>query len=238
MQIGNKPTVVVLALLLFVPAVASGADIKEMIINAIVNGSSSDYLDDHMTKIITMQTKNNAPVQINIKRIHQYSSKCAELEVTAIQGDAIDVAKKKGNFNITFTLPICVDGSYPEAHKQLEDERKKSDMDKCRQTVQKGKMKDGFMEGSIDFNNCSKNGAVRIFYDGTCKEMHPGPDAVVKEFKVDEKGGVSIKMLIPQSCLNSKSSPVAINKWQVFLYERKLPPPFPNGLIGNRPVFW
>lgn len=105
-------------------------------------------------------------------------------------------------------LPICLDGSYPESLASMDTERKKAAMDQCRQTTRKGRVKNGFMEGSIDFNNCPQNGVVGIFYDGTCSDLGPGPAAIVKEFKIDEKGSLSIKMAIPKSCISAK-----VNKW-------------------------
>ena len=231
MQSGKYIAISALAFSLM-PTLALGDNLKTMIMTAITEGKSTGYLDDDLVKGFASQTKSNEPVQINMERIQKYSDKCAELAIMTSQPGVPQKDGKMGVANLMFKLPICLDGSYPESLASMDTERKKAAMDKCRQTTRKGRVKNGFMEGSIDFNNCPQNGVVGIFYDGTCSDLGPGPTAIVKEFKIDEKGSLSIKMAIPKSCISAK-----VNKWQLYIFERRALM-MPKELAGVRPVFW
>ncbi len=140
---------------------------------------------------------------------------------------------KTGPLNLFFKLPICIDGSYPATLKMADDERKNKEMKACKQSVLKGSVKDGFETGSINFNGCPKNGEIGIFYDGACKELNPGSNSAVKEFKLDTQGALSIQMLIPQQCLKSGVS----NKWRLYFFERR-GATYPKEVIGNRSIAW
>ena len=150
------------------------------------------------------------------------------------QAGVRDAKGKTGILNLAFKLPICIDGTYPESVKALDEERRKPAFKKCRQTVVHVDAKGGFTQGSIEFKNCPANGVVDLFYDGSCEELNPGPNAVVKEFKFDGNGSLSIQMMIPKSCMEKSKT---INKWQLYIFERRALM-YPKELVGIRPVFW
>lgn len=234
MRSGNNLSWVFLAVCL-AAAPANAEDLKSMVVAAIKDGKSSGYLDAETAAKFGAQTKSKKPVMITFERIEQYSENCAMIAVMAGQADVRDNAGKPGIFNLMFKLPICTDGSYPTLLQTRDEERHKSVMKDCHQTVHHGAVKDGFVQGEINFSSCPKNGVVDLFYDGTCKELHPGPNAVVKEFIIDEEGALSIKMLIPVACI--KKSKPEINKWRLHIFERQQPM-YPKELAGIRPVFW
>ena len=219
MQTGNKFVGLALAVaIMAVPAVGFAVDLKSLMTEAITKEKSSGYLDPEVAKLFTPYTKSNAPVQLMAKRIETYSERCAKLDILINQPNAPMANGEKGVFLLRFQLPMCLDGTYPAMLKSLDDERKKHEASQCSQSVKNGVVKDGFMNSLITFKNCPSNGVVGIFYDGSCKDLNPGPTSVVREYNFDEQGTAFIKILTPQSCLKAKS-----NAWQLFLFERPNP---------------
>jgi hypothetical protein len=131
-------------------------------------------------------------------------------------------------------LPICVDGTYPKDLQAIDTERKKSELSSCKESIVHGVTHDGYISGKIEFNNCPKNGAARLYYSGTCKELGAGQTATIKEFPFDKNGHLSIQLLLPKVCVNKKKS---TNKWEVALFERQQTF-FPKEMIGTNNVSW
>jgi hypothetical protein len=228
MRSGSK---YILALLLIMPTLSlaetdsnMGNGMKELIVQAIKEGKASGYMDSSISAMFAKQTKSHEPIRIDIERLRQFDDRCVELGVVTHQAGVRDDKGKPGFYRMQFKLPICIDGSYPEFLKAEEEERKKASLKNCRQAVVKGASRDGFVNGSIEFQGCPSNGVVGIFYDGTCKELGPGPDAPVKEFRFDKQGALSIKT-------------VSVNKWQLYIFEKQNAM-MPKQLEGIKSVFW
>lgn len=232
MQYGKQTAGLVLLLTLTVPTITHATDLKGLVTEAIVNEKSTGYLDEPVGKLFTVYTKSKSPVQFMAKRIEKYSDRCAKLDILINQPDAPMDSGENGTFLLRFQLPICLDGTYPEILKAIDDERMKQEMAQCRQSVVKGVTKDGFMSGSLDFSSCPKGGVVGIYYAGKCKDLNPGKYGIVKEFDFDDKGALSIKMAIPKSCLAEKSNP-----WQLVFFEKSAPKAA-KVMIGQRVVNW
>jgi hypothetical protein len=206
---------------------------KTLIVDAIKEGNSSGTLDSETAKKLVPLLKSNSQMYIQIERTVEYSDQCAELSISLIQPNSREVKGKKEDLIINFKYPTCTDGSYPSYLKEKDDMRKKEEFNACRQNVEHGKIKDGVMSGSMNFNNCPKNGVVDFYYDGNCKALNPGPDADVVEFNFDKDGRVSIKMSIPVSCLDPKIS----NRWRAYLFEKQSPR-YPKEEIGDKYINW
>lgn len=238
MRSGNKLLVCLLAIFSFSANAASdsfmGNGLKELIVAAIKDGKSSGYMDESMTAIFAVQTKSKEPIKIDIERLRQFDDRCAELGVVTHQAGVRDANGKPGFYRMQFKLPICIDGSYPEFLRKEDEERKKAELKKCRQTVVKGSSKDGFMGGAIEFKGCPANGIVGIFYDGQCQKLGPGPNALVKEFNFNQQGDLSIQMAIPQACVGAKPT---VNKWQLYIFEKQNATA-PKQLVGIKQVYW
>lgn len=234
MRSGNK-YLVLLVLALCAPVVANATNLRTLMTEAIVNGKSSGELDPKLVDLFATQTKSKEPVKINVERINQYNKDCAELAVMTSQKLADDKDGKPQILNLMFKLPLCTNGKYPAMLEAEEKRHNEEVMNQCKQSVRKGKIKGGFEEGSIEFKNCPKNGVVGIFYDGTCKDLGPGPNAPVKEFNLDKNGELSIQMMIPQSCI--KAFKAEKNTWKLFIFERKFPE-YPRTFTGSRVISW
>lgn len=232
MQYGKQTAGLALILALTGPVITHAADLKGLVTEAIINEKSTGYLDEPVGKLFTIYTKSKSPVQFMARRIEKYSDRCAKLDILINQPDAPMDSGEIGTFLLRFQLPICLDGTYPEILKAIDDERMKQEMAQCQQSVVKGVTKDGFMNGSINFKSCPKNGVVGIFYAGSCKELNPGKYSPVKEFDFDDNGVLSIKMAIPKSCLTEKSNP-----WQLVFFEKSTPKAA-KVMIGKRVVNW
>lgn len=239
MRSGNKFILSLAALMMPLVAMAQdpnmGNGMKELLVQAIKEGKASGYMDPSMSAMFAVQTKSMEPIQIDIERLRQFDDRCAELGVVTHQAGVKDDQGKPALYRMQFKLPICVDGSYPEFLKKEDGERKSAILKKCKTTTSGGPVKDGFENGSINFSGCPAGGVVGIFYDGTCKELGPGPSAAVKEFRFDKQGKLSIQMQMPLVCLvkNDKK----INKWQLYIFEKQNAM-MPKQLAGIKSIFW
>jgi len=209
---------------------------KPMTIQAIIEGSSSgtiDEIDNTITKNLFAKSKSHAPVNITMKRVEQYSNECAMLLISITQKGTDIIDGKPVDFDTSFNLPICIDGSYPQELKAKDDARWKNEMASCNLMVKKGKIENHHANGTIEFKGCPKNGKVGMHYDGTCQRMNPGPGAQVVEYLFDDKGALTVKLQLPEGCVDAKNT----NRWRAYIFEKQ-GPKYPRQLIGDKYVNW
>jgi len=236
MLYGKKQTMGIIAVAIVIsllPAFAHADDLKGLVTKAITEGQSSGYLDETIVAAFSRMTRSTAPVQFMAKRARKLSEECAELEILINQPGVPLKGGGTGTEILGFKLPICLNGSYPTMLQAIDDERRKKELSECSQSIKKGVVKDGFMSAETEFRSCPKFGMVGIFYDGSCKELHPGPSAPVSEFSFDKNGSLTIPMRIPKACLAAKEK----NTWQLYFFDR-ITPKAARVFAGKRPIAW
>lgn len=212
---------------------------RNVLYEAIKNGSAETIVDSSIAKVFNLVTKSDHPLHMKLTRLRKFAGDCAEVRVEFNQQGirtpdgkpVLTSDNQPAAIGLKFNLPICLDGSLPHESIDEEKERRARMLNVCSVKIEKGKKGGEIATGKIIFAGCPSSGNVKITYEGSCTQLSMQAGTFV-QFSFDNTGHLEVPLQIPTKCIQQAN---AISKWNMYLYENN---PATTVLIGIVSRLW
>lgn len=215
------------ALVLVNPAHAEESSMKHLFQSALQDGSSEGVLDDEIARLFRAATGSQEPIFVTVKKIKDYESSCGRLRVEMKQAGVKDAKGTPATDYPFFEINICPDGKPPRELVRQEEDLKRAAIKACVVKIKKGSVdKDtGSMSAVMSASGCPVKGKSNWNYTGACEALKM-PEGIYTMFPIDNKGAISVKLLIPPQCI------AANNTWNAVISDSR------SLLLGAINVQW